>query len=60
MTRIIVESAFDLKVLSHINGAVTYNRIKVMDAERTEKKMQKMFIQWWKSSRWRRRSSRKS
>ena len=23
--------------MSHINGAVTYNRIKVMDAERTEK-----------------------
>ena len=27
-----------LMVLSHINGAVTYKRIKVTDAERTEKR----------------------
>ena len=33
-------------------GAVTYHRIALTDAERTEK-MQKMFIRWRKSSRWR-------
>ena len=32
-------------------GAVTYQRIKVTDAKRTEK-VQKMFIQCWKSSQW--------
>ena len=31
------------------NVAVTHYRIKVTDAERTEK-MRKMFIRWWKSS----------
>ena len=36
----------------HPKGAVTYHRIALTDAERTEK-MQKMFIRWRKSSRWR-------
>ena len=33
-----------------LKGAVTYHRIALTDAERTEK-MQKMFIRWRKSSR---------
>ena len=35
-----------------VKGAVTYHRIVLTDAERTEK-MQKTFIRWRKSSRWR-------